>query len=100
MYISAPVWLDDGMSEMTVTDARSRLSEAVDTARVSHEPVYLLRRGRRVAALIDAEDLATLIEAAEDLEDLRAANAARTEMDDTGEGPVPWEEVKAELGLA
>jgi prevent-host-death family protein len=46
---------------MTVTDARSRLSEAVDTARVSHEPVYLLRRGRRVAALIDAEDLANLM---------------------------------------
>ena len=53
-----------------------------------------------MAALIDAEDLATLIEAAEDLEDLREANAARTEMDETGDGPVPWEEVKAELGLA
>lgn len=88
------------MSEMSVTDARSRLAEAVDTARVNHEPVYLLRRGRRVAALIDAEDLATLIAAAEDLEDLRAASAARTEMADTGTGPVPWEEVKAELGLA
>ena len=85
---------------MTVTQARSRLSEAVDTARVSHEPVYLLRRGRRVAALIDAEDLARLIEAAEDLEDLRAANAARLEMVESGEAPVPWEEVKAELGLA
>ena len=85
---------------MTVTHARSRLSEAVDTARVSHEPVYLLRRGRRVAALIDADDLARLIESAEDLEDLRAAEAARAEMADTGESPVPWEEVKAELGLA
>lgn len=88
------------MSEMTVTVARSRLSEAVDTARVSHEPVYLLRRGRRVAALIDAEDLAKLIEAAEDLHDLRAADAARTEMTETGSSAVPWEEVKAELGLA
>ncbi|WP_416417938.1 type II toxin-antitoxin system Phd/YefM family antitoxin [Paenarthrobacter aromaticivorans] len=88
------------MTEMTVTDARSRLSEAVDTARVGHEPVYLLRRGRRVAALIDAEDLAKLIEAAEDLNDLRAANAARTEMTETGDNAVPWEEVKAELGLA
>ena len=85
---------------MTGADALSRLSEAVDSARVSHEPVYLLPRGPRVAALIDAEDLATLIEAAEDLEDLRAANAARAEMADTGEGLVPWEEVKAELGLA
>jgi prevent-host-death family protein len=88
------------MSEMTVTDARGRLSEAVDTARVNHEPVYLLRRGKRVAALIDAEDLATLIQAAEDLEDLREANAARQEMIETGETPVPWAEVKAELGLA
>lgn len=85
---------------MSLTDARSRLSEAVDAARVNHEPVYLLRRGRRVAALIDAEDLANLIEAAEDLADIRAANAARSEMADAGEGPVPWEEVKAELGLA
>lgn len=83
-----------------MTHARSRLSEAVDTARVSHEPVYLLRRGRRVAALIDAEDLARLIEAAEDLEDIRAANDARVEMKENGETPVPWEEVKAELGLA
>ncbi|MDJ0355724.1 type II toxin-antitoxin system Phd/YefM family antitoxin [Paenarthrobacter sp. PH39-S1] len=87
------------MSEMSVTDVRSRLSEAVDTARVKHEPVYLLRHGRRVAALIDAEDLANLIEAAEDLDDLRAANEARTEMAESGQGPIPWEEVKAELGL-
>ncbi|WP_434616553.1 type II toxin-antitoxin system Phd/YefM family antitoxin [Arthrobacter sp. A5] len=87
------------MSEMSVTDARSRLSEAVDTARVTHEPVYLLRHGRRVAALIDAEDLANLIEAAEDLDDLRAANAARAEMAESGQAPIPWEKVKAELGL-
>jgi prevent-host-death family protein len=88
------------MSEMSVTDARNRLSEAVDEARVKHEPVYLLRHGRRVAALIDAGDLADLIEAAEDLEDLRAATAARSEMEESGGSPVPWEEVKAELGLA
>lgn len=81
---------------MTVTDARSRLSDAVDTARVSHDPVYLLRRGRRVAALIDADDLDTLIEAAEDLADIRAAAEART----SGEESIPWESVKAELGLA
>ena len=41
-----------------------------------------------------------LIEAAEDLADLRAANEAQTEMDETGQSPVPWEEVKAELGVA
>lgn len=85
---------------MRVTDARSGLSEAVDTAWVSDEAGYLLRRGHGVATMIDAEDLTTLIEAAEDLEDIRAANGARTEMADTGEAPAPWEEVKAKLGLA
>ena len=100
MYISLTVGENRPMSEMSVTVARSRLSEAVDTARVSHEPVYLLRRDRRVAALIDADDLAEVIEAAEDLEDLRAAEASRREMAESDESPVPWEEVKAELGLA
>jgi hypothetical protein len=41
------------MTEMTVAQARSRLLEAVDMARISHEPVHRLHRGRRVAALID-----------------------------------------------
>jgi hypothetical protein len=52
----------------------------------------MLRRGRRVAGLIDAEDLAALILAAEDLDDLRAADAARAEMAETG---VPAEQVVA-----
>lgn len=77
------------MSEMTLPEARSRLSEAVDTAQVNHEAVYLLRRGRRSAVLIGGEDLATLIEAAEDLAGLRVANAAGAEMADTGSGPMP-----------
>lgn len=36
---------------------------------------------------------------AEDAEDARAAIAARREIEDTGELPVRWEEVKAELRL-
>ncbi|XVX19615.1 type II toxin-antitoxin system Phd/YefM family antitoxin [Actinomycetota bacterium] len=86
------------MTEMTVTDARARLADVVDAARVGHDPVYLTRRGRRVAAVIDADDLARLIEAAEDLADIQAARAARAELADSP--PVPWAEVKADLGLA
>lgn len=88
------------MSEMTVTEARARLADAVDDARVNHEPVYLVRRGRRVAALVDADDLDKLIEAAEDLADIRAAEAARAEVAGTGEPPIPWDQVKADLNLA
>lgn len=66
-----------GVSEMTGSDARARLADVVDTARVEHEPVYLTRRGQRVAAVIGAEDLARLIAAAEDVADIEAAAAAR-----------------------
>lgn len=86
------------MSEMSVTEARARLADVVDDVRVQHEPMYLTRRGRRVAALIDAELLERLLEAAEDLADLHAAAEARTEME-AGAAPIPWDEVKADLGL-
>ncbi len=87
------------MSEMTVSDARARLADVVDAARVGHDPVYLTRRGQRVAAVIDAEDLDRLIAAAEDLADIEAARAAREEMAG-GESAVPWEQVKVDLGMA
>jgi prevent-host-death family protein len=83
-----------------VTDARSRLAAIIDLARSGHEPVYMTRHGRRVAAVIDAEDLDRLIELAEDMADIRAAEAARAEMQATGEAPIPWEQVKADLGLS
>ncbi|MHA7861962.1 type II toxin-antitoxin system Phd/YefM family antitoxin [Tessaracoccus sp. Y36] len=87
------------MTEMTVSDARARLADVVDTARVGHDPVYLTRRGQRVAAVIDADDLDRLIAAAEDLADLEAARVARDEIAD-GESAIPWEQVRADLGLA
>lgn len=87
------------MTEMTVTDARARLAAVVDEARVGGEPVYLTRHGRRVAAVVDADDLDAMIEASESLADIESAASARREMVEAGETPIPWEEVKAELGL-
>lgn len=84
------------MGEITVSDARARLADVVDAARVGHEPVYLTRRGKRVAAVIDADDLDRLIAAAEDLADVEAAAAARAEIDG-GDPAIPWEQIKAEL---
>lgn len=86
------------MTEFTVTDARARLADVVDEARVRHTPVFLTRRGRRVAAVIDAEDLEHLTEAAEDLADIKAAEAARAEV--AAQGAIPWDQVKSDLGLA
>ncbi len=92
---------DWGMSaeSLAVSRARQQLAAIIDRARDEHVPVYLSRRGRRVAAVIDADDLDQLVALAEDMSDILAAEAARAEMRATGEAPIPWEQVKADLGL-
>ena len=50
-----------------------------------------------MAAVIDAEDLDRLLGAAEDLADIEAARAARVEV--SAQGSIPWDRVKADLGL-
>jgi prevent-host-death family protein len=82
------------MSELAVSEARDRLAEAIDMA-VAGEPVYVTRRGRRVAVLVDAATYDALVEAAEDALDRAELLAARAEDD-----YVPWAEVKADLGLS
>lgn len=82
------------MSDVGVSEARSRLAEIIDEARRSREPVYVTRRGRRVAVILDADLYDQVIEEAEDALDRRELDAAREEDD-----YVPWDEVKADLGL-
>ncbi len=55
--------------------------------------------GSACGAIIDADDLDGILELAEDMADIRAAEAARAEMRITGETPIPWKKVKADLGL-
>ncbi|MDO4665361.1 MAG: type II toxin-antitoxin system Phd/YefM family antitoxin [Actinomycetaceae bacterium] len=86
------------MAEMTISEARSRIFEVVDQARVNRETVFLTRRGKRVAAVVEATWLESLIADAEDLADIKAAAAARAEIA-AGQSPIPWEEIKADLGL-
>lgn len=86
------------MLDLPVSVACNRLDEIVDDIRARHEPVFLTRGGRRVAAVIDVEDLERLTQAAEDLADMEVADAARTEIAE--HGTIPWDEVKADLGLA
>lgn len=88
-----------GTAALNVSAARSQLAAIIDRAQSDHQPVYLARRGRRVAAVIDADDLDLILELAEDMADIRAAEQARADMQSTGEMPIPWAEVKADLGL-
>lgn len=92
-------WYMSDTAALSISDARIQLAAIIDRARADHQPVYVARRGRRVAAVIDADDLDRLIELAEDMADIRAAEQARAELKATGAAPIPWEEVKADLGL-
>lgn len=85
------------MSQIAITEARSKLASIVDEARA--HPVYLTRRDRPIVAVVDADHLARLIEDAEELADIRAVDVAWDETRELEETPIPWDEVKRELGL-
>lgn len=77
-----------------MSDARDRLAELIDSTRRTGAPVYVTRRGRRVAVLLDPDVYERLLEDAEDALDRAELRAAREDAD-----YVPWDEVKADLGL-
>jgi prevent-host-death family protein len=121
---------------MPISEAREHLAEVVNRAVYGGEATYLTRRGRRLAVVVSAAQLAAdeararqdatveacrevwqsvagvdeatravvrasldkLIETAEDTADLAVLGAVRDDHESGGE-PVPWEQVKAELGL-
>jgi prevent-host-death family protein len=86
--------------DRSISDARRDLAAVIDEVRATHEPIFLSRRGHRVAAILDAGELERLQSLAEDMADILDAEAARQEMRETGAEPVPWAQVKADLGLA
>jgi hypothetical protein len=57
-------------------------------------------RPKQRASGVHTADLERVLELAEDMADIRAAEAARADMRATSEAPIPWEQVKADLGLA
>ena len=83
------------MMEVAVSEARNRLAEVIDDTCQSGEPVSVTRRGRRVAVILGSEAFDRLVDRADELDDRRELAAARAEDD-----YVPWDEVKAALGLA
>jgi prevent-host-death family protein len=70
-------------------------AEVIDSARRTGEPVYLTRRGRAVAVVVDPDVFNKLIDDAEDAIDHAELALARDEDD-----YIPWEQVKADLGLS
>jgi antitoxin Phd len=84
-------------TELSVTDARERFSEVVETA--EREPVFLTKHGRRQAVVLSAAQYDRMLEIVEDAEDLATADTAMAAIV-AGEPTIPWEDVKRDLGLA
>ncbi len=82
------------MTEIAVSEARDHLADLIDGTRRSGEPVFVTRRGRRVAVLLDPDVYDRLLDDADDALDRAELHAARAEGD-----YVPWDVVKADLGL-
>lgn len=79
---------------LTSSDARKNFADAMKKAQT--DPVVIEKRGQREAVIIAPELFDRFVEAAEELEDISAFDAAISEEGDN----IPWEEVKAELGWA
>jgi prevent-host-death family protein len=82
------------MAKMTVTEAEGALARTVRRVLEERERVTLTEGGKPVAAIVTAEDL-EFLEALEDRIDLEEARKALVE----GGPSIPWEQIKAELGI-
>ena len=71
-----PLLYGSSMTEVAVSEARERLAEVIEGAHRSGEPVWVTRRGRRVAVVLDPDVFDRLVEAAEDAEDRAELRAA------------------------
>jgi len=81
------------MSKITAVDARQQFADIINRSTYAKERIVITRRGKDLAAVVPIEDL-KLLEDIEDRIDLEAARKALKES-----GSVPWEKVKAKLGL-
>lgn len=82
------------MDEADVIQARDRLADLVEEARRSGEPTCVTRDGHRVAVILAPDIFDRLVSLAEDAIDARELEEARADDD-----YLPWDEVKAGLGL-
>ena len=80
-----------------ITEVRQNFSETVNQVAYGKERVLVTRHGKPLVALVPIEDL-QLLEELEDRIDLEKTRAALEQA--KTEGTVPWEQVKASLGLS
>jgi len=82
------------MTTLNATEARRQFADLLNRVAYRGERIIIKRRGRRSPVVLVPEEDLKLLEALEDEMDARAARKALREG-----GFIPWEKVKAELGL-
>jgi len=87
--------LEDIMIRVTTSKARQEFAKVLRKAK-GGKRFLLEKHDKAVAAIVSVEDLA-LLEAIENRRDLGDARRALAEVAE--KGAIPWEQVKAELGL-
>lgn len=78
---------------VTADDLRTRLGKELDALRETDDALYVSKRGRLTAVVLDSERYAELVERLDYLEDSLAALQARDEPD----ASVPWSEVRGRI---
>ena len=85
------------MDTLSTAEARDQFSDVINRAAYGKERVVLTRRGKALVAVVPIEDFELLRE----LEDYYDAKAADEALEDVRiHGTIPWEQIKAELGLS
>ena len=90
------------MTRIEATEARKAFSKTLRDA--SHgERVVMMKRGKLAAAIVSISDLRLLhaLDRRQDASDAAAVREAKAEAEAeiAEQGTIPWEEIKAELGL-
>jgi prevent-host-death family protein len=87
------------MATVAVEEARRHLADILNTAAYGHERTVVTRRGKRIAAIVSIDDL-ELLETLDELEDHADAEYCREAMKNLDLSQcVPWQKIKADLGL-
>ncbi len=72
--------MKEDLTTLSISEARNNLADAINRVSYGGERVLFARRGKPIAALVSAEDLA-LLQRIEDVEDVRAAAKVLKEYD-------------------
>lgn len=86
------------MSRLAPQKTHRTVTNSLTRVVTKRERVVVHQRGKAVAALIPLEDLA-LLEELEDQRDAEDFRVAKEEWEREGRKTVPWEKIKADLGL-